>query len=80
MTHFYLDGLDSRVKDIIQTAKENNILVVFALSRKKLGKALGKTLRMSAVGICNVDGTCIFSLFPLIPLSSLYSFRYHPLN
>jgi selenocysteine insertion sequence-binding protein 2 len=50
------DGLDSRVQDIIHIAKENNVLVTFALNRKKLGKAFGKTVRMSAVGVCNVDG------------------------
>jgi ribosomal protein L7Ae-like RNA K-turn-binding protein len=52
--------LDARVQEIIQTAKENNILVVFALSRKKIGNAFGKTLRMSAVGICNIDGMLSF--------------------
>jgi hypothetical protein len=41
-------GLDDKVEEIIKEARKHGIPVVFALSRSRLGKALGKSMRMSA--------------------------------
>ena len=41
---------------IIADARKNDIPVVFALTRNKIGKALGKRVRMSAVAIYSADG------------------------
>ena len=41
-------GLDDKVEDLIKEARTHGIPVVFALSRSRLGKALGKSMRMSA--------------------------------
>eukprot|EP00516_Mucochytrium_quahogii_P006425 CAMPEP_0203747386 /NCGR_PEP_ID=MMETSP0098-20131031/2552_1 /ASSEMBLY_ACC=CAM_ASM_000208 /TAXON_ID=96639 /ORGANISM=" , Strain NY0313808BC1" /LENGTH=677 /DNA_ID=CAMNT_0050635799 /DNA_START=121 /DNA_END=2154 /DNA_ORIENTATION=+ len=58
-------GLDKAVKELIDnsspTAEEmergvEGVEVVFALTRKALGKALGKQRKVSAVGIYNLDG------------------------
>mmetsp|Transcript_25875 Transcript_25875/g.85226 ORF Transcript_25875/g.85226 Transcript_25875/m.85226 type:complete len:455 (-) Transcript_25875:34-1398(-) len=49
-------GLDDRVEEIIKAAKSKGIPIVFALSRNRLGKALGKSMRMSAASVHNVDG------------------------
>ena len=60
-------GLDTFVKDIIEACAKNRedgeegieieqIPVVFALSRNKLGKALGKPMTLSVVGLYDVNG------------------------
>lgn len=43
-------GLDEQVSTIIATAREHNVPVIFALSRRKIGTALGSTLRSCVVG------------------------------
>jgi ribosomal protein L7Ae-like RNA K-turn-binding protein len=43
-------GLDEQVHGIIDAARAANVPVIFALSRKRLGAALGSTFRMSVVG------------------------------
>ena len=48
--------MDDKVEDIIKAARSNGIPVIFALSRSRLGKALGKSMRMSAASVLMVDG------------------------
>jgi len=49
-------GLDGMVCTIISDARNNDIPVVFALTRNKIGQALGKRVRISAVAIYSADG------------------------
>eukprot|EP00743_Colponemidia_sp_Colp-15_P009150 GILK01009984.1.p1 GENE.GILK01009984.1~~GILK01009984.1.p1 ORF type:complete len:406 (-),score=71.13 GILK01009984.1:90-1208(-) len=49
-------GLDDKIAEILQLCKERDVPVVYALSKGKLGKALGKPLRVSVIGIYNYDG------------------------
>eukprot|EP00904_Undaria_pinnatifida_P012408 jgi/Undpi1/8298/HiC_scaffold_25.g10767.m1 len=49
-------GLDDKVKEIIDMAREGGTPVVFALSRRRIGKALGKCTKISAVGVYSFDG------------------------
>ncbi|EQC35157.1 hypothetical protein SDRG_07389 [Saprolegnia diclina VS20] len=49
-------GLDDKIVELIDLARANKIPVVFALSKRKLGKAVLKTIRVSCVGIYSVDG------------------------
>ncbi|CAB1118304.1 unnamed protein product [Ectocarpus sp. CCAP 1310/34] len=49
-------GLDDKVVEIIDKAREEETPVVFALSKRKIGKALGKTIKVSAVGVYSFDG------------------------
>ncbi|OQS05384.1 hypothetical protein THRCLA_02464, partial [Thraustotheca clavata] len=49
-------GLDDKVVELIDLARTSKIPVVFSLSKRKLGKAVLKTIRVSCVGIYNVDG------------------------
>ncbi|CAM9808295.1 unnamed protein product [Ectocarpus fasciculatus] len=49
-------GLDDKVVEIIDKAREGETPVVFALSKRKIGKALGKTIKVSAVGVYSFDG------------------------
>ncbi|CAM9975610.1 unnamed protein product [Ectocarpus sp. 6 AP-2014] len=49
-------GLDDKVVEVIDKAREAEIPVVFALSKRKIGKALRKTIKVSAVGVYSFDG------------------------
>ena len=48
--------MDSKVQEIIDEGKVKGVMLVFALNRRKLGKALGKTVKVSIVGVQNMDG------------------------
>jgi selenocysteine insertion sequence-binding protein 2 len=49
-------GLDTVVNTIIELANERQIPVIYALSKRLIGRALGKQVKMSAVGIYSADG------------------------
>jgi selenocysteine insertion sequence-binding protein 2 len=49
-------ALDVKLQEILNAAKEHGVPVIFELNKRKLGKALGKTLKISVVGIENADG------------------------
>jgi selenocysteine insertion sequence-binding protein 2 len=49
-------ALDIKLEEILKLAHENEIPVIFELNKRKIGKALGKTLKISVVGIENADG------------------------
>ena len=50
------DVVHSTVSDILETAKLRNVPCIFALNRRKIGKALGKSIKQSAVGIWSTEG------------------------
>lgn len=49
-------ALDVKLQEILNAANEHDIPVLFDLNKRKIGKALGKTLKVSVVGIENADG------------------------
>jgi len=49
-------GLDDRMRELLGSAHQNGIPVIFALSRARLGKALGKNLHISVLGILDATG------------------------
>ena len=49
-------ALDSKLETILKLANDNDIPVIFDLNKRKIGKALGKTIKVSVVGIENADG------------------------
>lgn len=49
-------ALDSKLEAILKLANDNDIPVIFDLNKRKIGKALGKTIKVSVVGIENADG------------------------
>ena len=49
-------SLDDKVTEILSIAKDMGCMVVWSLNRRKLGKALNKNVRVSVVGVQNVDG------------------------
>jgi len=48
--------LDDSVKDLVALAHDNDVPVVFALTKKKLGRTLRKPVGVSAVGVYSADG------------------------
>jgi len=50
-------GLDDRMRELLAQAYQNDTPVIFALSRARLGKALGKSLNISVLGILDSTGT-----------------------
>lgn len=50
------DGSYTRLKDILTAAYDQDVPVIFSLSRVRMGRALGKFLRMSVLAIMDVKG------------------------
>jgi ribosomal protein L7Ae-like RNA K-turn-binding protein len=51
-----VDVLDNLLLDLKTLSEEKEIPFVISLSKRKLGKALGKSMKQSVVGITNLDG------------------------
>jgi ribosomal protein L7Ae-like RNA K-turn-binding protein len=49
-------GLDDRMRELLAAAYQKKTPVIFALSRARLGKALGKSLHISVLGILDSTG------------------------
>ena len=49
-------ALDTKLQDILTLANEEDVPIIFELNKRKLGKALGKNIKISVVGIQNADG------------------------
>lgn len=49
-------AIDDKLQEILDACGEEDIPVVFELNKRKLGKALGKSIKVSVVGIQNADG------------------------
>ena len=50
------EAVCEKTQEIIDLCRASDIPILFELNKRKLGKALGKTLKMSIVGIQNADG------------------------
>jgi len=49
-------AIDSKLQEILDLAKAEDLPVIFELNKRKLGKALGKSIKISVVGVQNADG------------------------
>lgn len=49
-------GLDDTVEDLIEACREADVPVIFALSRNRIGKALGKNIRLSIICLLSAEG------------------------
>lgn len=49
-------GLNDKVAEIMGICVERKVPVIFALSRRRMARAVGKSQRISVVGIINADG------------------------
>jgi len=55
------DALTAELERLVSLAKSTRIPTVSCLNRRKLGKAVGKSMRQVAVAVCNADG--VFELY-----------------
>jgi selenocysteine insertion sequence-binding protein 2 len=49
-------ALDEKVEEILSAARNKAVPIVCALSKRRLGKALGKGIKVSIVGIYSFEG------------------------
>ncbi|KAL7455359.1 hypothetical protein ACHAWC_006896 [Mediolabrus comicus] len=49
-------AIDSKLQEILDLSHSEDVPVVFELNKRKLGKAVGKSIKVSVVGIQNVSG------------------------
>eukprot|EP00746_Dinoflagellata_sp_MGD_P003938 gnl/MRDRNA2_/MRDRNA2_107621_c0_seq1.p1 gnl/MRDRNA2_/MRDRNA2_107621_c0~~gnl/MRDRNA2_/MRDRNA2_107621_c0_seq1.p1 ORF type:complete len:500 (+),score=189.35 gnl/MRDRNA2_/MRDRNA2_107621_c0_seq1:121-1620(+) len=49
-------GLDDTVEDLVELCRDNDVPVIFALSRNRLGKALSKNIRLSCIAVLSAEG------------------------
>lgn len=49
-------AIDEKLQEILDLAQQEGVPVIFELNKRKLGKAVGKTIKVSVVGIQNADG------------------------
>ncbi|KAL3799535.1 hypothetical protein HJC23_008662 [Cyclotella cryptica] len=49
-------AIDAKLQEILDIARAEDVPVVFEFNKRKLGKALGKSIKVSVVGIQNADG------------------------
>jgi ribosomal protein L7Ae-like RNA K-turn-binding protein len=48
--------IDKKLQEIIDTAAEKDVPVIYELNKRKIGKALGKPIKVSVARIQNADG------------------------
>uniref|UniRef100_A0A7S1B9S1 RRM domain-containing protein n=1 Tax=Corethron hystrix TaxID=216773 RepID=A0A7S1B9S1_9STRA len=49
-------AIDCKLQEIINLAEENDAPIIFELTKRAIGKALGKSIKIGVVGIQNADG------------------------
>ena len=49
-------AIDSKLQEIIDLAKSESVPLFFEFTKRKLGKVLGKSIKIAVVGIQSADG------------------------
>jgi selenocysteine insertion sequence-binding protein 2 len=49
-------AIDAKLQEILEIARAEDVPVVFEFNKRKLGKAIGKSIKVSVVGIQSADG------------------------
>jgi len=49
-------AIDEKLQEILDLARQEDVPVIFELNKRKLGKAVGKSIKVSVVGIQSADG------------------------
>lgn len=49
-------AIDEKLQEILDLAQQEDVPVIFELNKRKLGKAVGKNIKVSVVGIQSADG------------------------
>ncbi len=50
------DVLDDKIDDLIHECHDKEVPIIYCLNRRKLGKAIGKTIKMTTVTIYDPNG------------------------
>lgn len=50
------EALDQKLKDILELSTKHEVPTFFEFSKRTLGKAIGKSIKVAIVGVQNVDG------------------------
>lgn len=66
-------GINDRLRDLLDICCANNVVIVYALSRRALGHAIGTKRPTAMVGI---QGLCTFTILPLGRVASLVPGTY----
>ena len=48
--------IDEKLQEIIDLAKSENVPLFFEFTKRSLGKAIGKSIKIAVIGIQNADG------------------------
>jgi selenocysteine insertion sequence-binding protein 2 len=48
--------IDEKLQEIIDLAKSNDVPIFYEFTKRNLGKALGKNIKIAVVGIQSADG------------------------
>jgi len=48
--------IDEKIQEIIDLAREENVPIFYEFNKRKLGKAIGKSIKIGVIGIQNADG------------------------
>ena len=55
--HFSEYGaIDSKLQEILDLARAEDLPVLFEMNKRKLGKAIGKSIKIAVIGVQNADG------------------------
>jgi selenocysteine insertion sequence-binding protein 2 len=49
-------AIDAKLQEILEIARAEDVPVVFEFNKRKLGKAIGKSIKVSVVGVQSADG------------------------
>lgn len=49
-------AIDSKLQEILDMARAEDLPILYELNKRRLGKAIGKSIKVSVVGIQNADG------------------------
>jgi len=49
-------AIDAKLQEILDLARAEDLPILYELNKRKLGKAIGKSIKVSVVGIQNADG------------------------
>jgi len=66
--------IDEKLQEIIDLAREENVPIFYEFNKRKLGKAIGKSIKIGVIGVQNADGA--YQEFKkLISLANKYGAR-----
>jgi selenocysteine insertion sequence-binding protein 2 len=50
-------ALDEKLQEILELSSQESVPVFYELNKRKLGQAIGKSIKIAVIGIQSVEGT-----------------------